>query len=203
VGEKGGFCFNGLNTPKFNINDLYFLNNNKYLKSFENKLLSLRYFFSLKLLEGKLMENLVLYKHKKFYDFSISKLLANFHDFDIFQQLIRNFAFNFQVLWPSEISTFLSYNHIKKSIWSKTGFANCLLLTCIIHQGYPLCYRKPPSKFKIEALFQLEIYTNLTVISSLIIEYNKISDMVEHDDRYYQCKQTKHERLDEISKMWL
>ncbi|KAE9543504.1 hypothetical protein AGLY_002304 [Aphis glycines] len=38
------------------IYDLYFLNNNKYLKSFEDKSLSLRDF----ILEGKLMENLVL-----------------------------------------------------------------------------------------------------------------------------------------------
>ncbi|KAE9525940.1 hypothetical protein AGLY_013989, partial [Aphis glycines] len=41
---------------KSSIYDLYFLNNNKYLKSFVDKSLSLRYF----LLEEKLMENLLV-----------------------------------------------------------------------------------------------------------------------------------------------
>ncbi|KAE9537568.1 hypothetical protein AGLY_006591 [Aphis glycines] len=83
------------------IYDLYFLNNNKYLKSFEDKSLSLRDF----LLEEIPMENLVFYKHKTFYDFSTSKLLANFCVFDRFQQLIRNL--------------FLNYNHIKNRFGRK------------------------------------------------------------------------------------
>ncbi|KAE9523047.1 hypothetical protein AGLY_016554 [Aphis glycines] len=58
---------------------IHYLNNNKYLKSFEDKSVSLRYL----LLERKLMENLEFYKHKHFFDFSTTKLLANFRDFDI------------------------------------------------------------------------------------------------------------------------
>ncbi|KAE9521445.1 hypothetical protein AGLY_018162 [Aphis glycines] len=71
---------------------IHYLNNNKYLKSFEDKSLSLRYL----LLERKLMENLVFYKHKHFFDFSTTKLLANFRDFDILF-LRRNLVFNYQV----------------------------------------------------------------------------------------------------------
>ncbi|KAE9543883.1 hypothetical protein AGLY_001861 [Aphis glycines] len=50
------------------IHDLYFLNNNKYLKSFGIN--RCRYAIS--------------YEHKNFYDFSTSKLLANFRVFDRF-----------------------------------------------------------------------------------------------------------------------
>ncbi|KAE9539972.1 hypothetical protein AGLY_005224, partial [Aphis glycines] len=74
----------------FNIYDLYFLNNNKYLKSFGiNR-----------------CRHAISYEHKKFYDFSTSKLLANFRVFDRFrknlnykrlytkiEQLIRNLFF--------------------------------------------------------------------------------------------------------------
>ncbi|KAE9525472.1 hypothetical protein AGLY_014272 [Aphis glycines] len=85
VGEKGGLCFNGLNTPTFKITYeelcIKFSRIKKFYRHFKKK-------FSEKLkisvlLEGKLMENLV-YEHKKFYDFSTSKLLANFRVFDRF-----------------------------------------------------------------------------------------------------------------------
>ncbi|KAE9526937.1 hypothetical protein AGLY_013585 [Aphis glycines] len=38
------------------------------------------------------------------------------------------------------------------SIFLKT-VGKCLLLTCIMHQGYSLFHRKPPLKLEIEALF--------------------------------------------------
>ncbi|KAF0726458.1 MULE domain-containing protein [Aphis craccivora] len=50
---------------------------------------------SKKILEGKLMENLVFYKHKKIYDFSTSKLLANFGVFDRFHAQIHGCFFHY------------------------------------------------------------------------------------------------------------
>ncbi|KAE9544238.1 hypothetical protein AGLY_001417 [Aphis glycines] len=99
-------CYNSkIKLVKFSsIYDLYFLNNNKYLKSFEDKSLSLRDF----LLEEKLVENLVL---------NFLSLDINTNNFMIFQ--LQNY------LQISAFSTdfFLNYNHIKKSIRLKTGFA--------------------------------------------------------------------------------
>ncbi|KAE9534294.1 hypothetical protein AGLY_008384 [Aphis glycines] len=57
-----------------NIYDLYFLNNNKYLKSFGIN--RCRYAIS--------------YEHKKFYNFSTSKLLASFRVFERFLLLIKS-----------------------------------------------------------------------------------------------------------------
>ncbi|KAE9545289.1 hypothetical protein AGLY_000832 [Aphis glycines] len=144
------------------IYDLYFLYNNKYLKSFEDKSVLLRDF----LFEGKFMEK---------------KLLANFHDFDVHLFLAIYNCFidtskkisqenrKFQLSINSS-KKFLTYNHIKKnqfsrklvlrqnsrfpslfflffSIFLKT-VRKCLLLTSIMHQTYSLCHRKPPPKLK-------------------------------------------------------
>ncbi|KAE9528507.1 hypothetical protein AGLY_012078 [Aphis glycines] len=64
------------------IYDLYFLNNNKYQKSFEAKPL----FNAVLKIYGEPCTKFskLSYKRKKFYDFSTSKLLANFRVFDRF-----------------------------------------------------------------------------------------------------------------------
>ncbi|KAE9526229.1 hypothetical protein AGLY_013860 [Aphis glycines] len=85
------------------IYDLYYLNNNKYQKSFEAKPL---YNAVLKIYGEPCTKFLKLsYKRKNFYHFPTTKLLANFHNFDIFLQKK------------------LSYSKIKNSILTKTGFA--------------------------------------------------------------------------------
>ncbi|KAE9543636.1 hypothetical protein AGLY_002436 [Aphis glycines] len=86
---------------KSGIYDLYFLNNNKYLKSFEDKSLSLRYF----LLEGKLMENLVL---------NFLSLDINTTIFMIFQ--IQNYLHIFAI---NSSKKCLSYNHKKNRFGRK------------------------------------------------------------------------------------
>ncbi|KAE9533499.1 hypothetical protein AGLY_009137, partial [Aphis glycines] len=76
------------------IYDLYYLNNNKYQKSFEAKPL----FNAVLKIYGESCTKFskLSYKRKNFYDFPTTKLLANFSNFDIFQQLIRNLVLNFQ-----------------------------------------------------------------------------------------------------------
>ncbi|KAE9526200.1 hypothetical protein AGLY_013831 [Aphis glycines] len=76
------------------IYDLYYLNNNKYQKSFEAKPL----FNAVLKIYGEPCTKFpkLSYKRKNSYDFSTTKLLANFRNFDIFQQLIRNLVLNFQ-----------------------------------------------------------------------------------------------------------
>ncbi|KAE9524013.1 hypothetical protein AGLY_015660 [Aphis glycines] len=78
---------------KNDIYEQYFLNDNKYLKSFEDKSL----FNAVLKIYGEPCTKFskLSYKRKKFYDFSTTKLLANFRNFDIFQQLIRNLILNF------------------------------------------------------------------------------------------------------------
>ncbi|KAE9533516.1 hypothetical protein AGLY_009154 [Aphis glycines] len=65
------------------IYDLYYLNNNKYQKSFEAKPL----FNAVLKIYGKLCTKFskLSYKRKNFYDFPTTKLLANFRNFDIFR----------------------------------------------------------------------------------------------------------------------
>ncbi|KAE9531420.1 hypothetical protein AGLY_010626 [Aphis glycines] len=81
-----------------NIYDLYFLNNNKYQKLFEVKPL----FNAVLKIYGEPYTKFskLSYKRKTFYDFSTSKLLANFRVFDRFltkkKQLTRNLVLNFQ-----------------------------------------------------------------------------------------------------------
>ncbi|KAE9534880.1 hypothetical protein AGLY_008172 [Aphis glycines] len=73
------------------IYDLYFLNNNKYQKSFEAKPLFnavLVFFTDICTKFSKLSS-----KRKKFYDFPTTKLLANFRNFDIFP-LIKKIVTN-------------------------------------------------------------------------------------------------------------
>ncbi|KAF0757557.1 Uncharacterized protein FWK35_00027976 [Aphis craccivora] len=99
-----------------------------------------------------------------------------------FKQLIRNL--------------FLNYNHTKKSIWLKTGFAwklpfflNFFLnfprafenywkfqkMTSSMHQIDSFCYRKPPPKFENEALFQhVLVYTDTQKKNTKHYNYNKI-----------------------------
>ncbi|KAE9524148.1 hypothetical protein AGLY_015513 [Aphis glycines] len=92
----------GLNLNRYHCIRKTILNGDDLLDSFEDKSLLLRYF----LIEGKLSVLFLIlsYKHKQFYDFSTSKLLANFHVFDRFrknlnykQKFIRNLVLNFQV----------------------------------------------------------------------------------------------------------
>ncbi|KAE9533298.1 hypothetical protein AGLY_009339 [Aphis glycines] len=95
VGKWVPFCctLGGRVDLGLGIYDLYFLNNNKYLKSFEDKSLSLRDF----ILEGKLMENLVLY---------FQFLVINTKNFMIFQlqNYLQIFAFSTDFFfWSSKI----------------------------------------------------------------------------------------------------
>ncbi|KAE9528776.1 hypothetical protein AGLY_012351 [Aphis glycines] len=97
------------------IYDLYYLNNNKYQKSFEAKPL-----FNA-VLEPCTKFSKLSYTRKNVYDFPTTKLLANFRNFDIFQQLLRNLVLNFQdFLVSQKIFIFLSYSKIKNSILTKT-----------------------------------------------------------------------------------
>ncbi|KAE9521532.1 hypothetical protein AGLY_018058 [Aphis glycines] len=64
---------------------------------------------------------------KKFFMNHIYKIICKIHDFDEFLSV-----FEFQMLIKQivPIVKFLSYYHIKKSIWSKTGF--CIIMYIII-----------------------------------------------------------------------
>ncbi|KAE9528588.1 hypothetical protein AGLY_012163, partial [Aphis glycines] len=89
VGEKDGLYFNGLNTPTlklFNnyckpnlweifIYDLYFLNNNKYLKSFEDKSLSLHHF--VKILNSKYVFKILPIMMLRFFSIATRKIYKN------------------------------------------------------------------------------------------------------------------------------
>ncbi|KAE9534955.1 hypothetical protein AGLY_008247, partial [Aphis glycines] len=137
------------------IYDLYYLNNNKYQKSFEAKLLFNVVFFCLnpvefflQIFEQKFMENLVsnfqnlVIKEKIFTIFQpqnylqICAILTYFifwsakKFLSLFKKKILRKIENFNCLLIVqkkskffENLTFLNYNHIKKSIRSKTGFA--------------------------------------------------------------------------------
>ncbi|KAE9524048.1 hypothetical protein AGLY_015529 [Aphis glycines] len=103
------------------IYNLYFLNNNKYQKSFEAKPL---FNAVLKIYGEPCTKFLKLsYKRKNVYDFPTTKLFANFRNFDIFQQIIRNLVLNFQDFLDSQkIFIFLNYNHIKNRFGRKLDF---------------------------------------------------------------------------------
>ncbi|KAE9524004.1 hypothetical protein AGLY_015651, partial [Aphis glycines] len=89
------------------------------------------------------------YKRKIFYDFPTTKLLANFRNFDIFQQLIRNLVLNFQ--------DFLVSQNIFIQNKKFPFFRNFFLFFSIFLKTVGKCFfhRKPPPKFEIEALFRL------------------------------------------------
>ncbi|KAE9539831.1 hypothetical protein AGLY_005083 [Aphis glycines] len=114
VGEKGGLCFNGLNTPKFKITY------EELCKKFTSILIGPKKFyrhfkknFSEKLkisviFEEKFMENLV----------------PNFQNLVIKEKIFMIFQLqNYLQIFAFSTDFFLNYNHKKKSIWSKTGFA--------------------------------------------------------------------------------
>ncbi|KAE9524486.1 hypothetical protein AGLY_015119 [Aphis glycines] len=168
------------------IYDLYYLNNNKYQKSFGAKPL-----FNVVLnMYGEPCTKFskLSYKRKHFYDFPTTKLLAYFHNFDIFQQLIRNLVLNFQDFLVSQtffiqnkkfdfdenwfcvkIPVFPSFFFLFFSIFLKT-VGKCLLFTSIMHQGYSLFHRKPSPKFEIEALFRLVmLYTDTKKKTYIIV----------------------------------
>ncbi|KAE9527856.1 hypothetical protein AGLY_012680, partial [Aphis glycines] len=75
------------------------------------------------LFEEKLMENLVLnffnlrYKHKHFYAFSTTKLLANFHNFEIFRKRQQTFFYQHFKKKFSEKSKFQFSINSSKSKW--------------------------------------------------------------------------------------
>ncbi|KAE9535791.1 hypothetical protein AGLY_007692 [Aphis glycines] len=120
------------------IYDLYFLNNNKYQKSFEAKRYLTRKIYG----EPCTKFSKLSYKRKKFYDFSTSKLLANFRVFDRFptirttykepcikfsiiqifftdtskKNLHKNRKFQWSINNPKK---FLNYNHIKNRFGRK------------------------------------------------------------------------------------
>ncbi|KAE9526715.1 hypothetical protein AGLY_013363 [Aphis glycines] len=149
VGEKGGLCFNGLNTSKFKITyeelcikfstqkkskyfenqitiyDLYYLNNNKYQKSFEAKPLFNAVFFCLnpvefflQIFEKKFMKNLVP---------NFQNLVIKEKIFTIFQpqNYLQIFAIlTYFIFWSAK--KFLSL--FKKKILRKIENFNCLLI---------------------------------------------------------------------------
>ncbi|KAE9533280.1 hypothetical protein AGLY_009321 [Aphis glycines] len=135
---------------------IHYLNNNKYLKSFEDKSVSLRCL----LLEGKLMENLEFYKHKHFFDFSTTKLLANFRDFDILFISSEGILYSIiKFFWLSDFFLTTLQKKILRKIENFCGLKitqkNHVLITVTYSCDYSLCQRKPPPKFEIEELFRL------------------------------------------------
>ncbi|KAE9542715.1 hypothetical protein AGLY_002626 [Aphis glycines] len=117
------------------------------------------------------------YKHNKFYDFSTSKLVANFRDFDRFP-IIRTTRKEPCI----KFSSFFGHLNRKLDLRKKFSFfchfffvfldfyENCwkfLLFTYIMHQGYSISHRKPSPKFDIEALFRLvTLYTDIKTIKT-------------------------------------
>ncbi|KAE9530857.1 hypothetical protein AGLY_011319 [Aphis glycines] len=100
------------------------------------------------------------YKHKNFYDFSTTKLLANIRGFDIFRKILKYKLTTIKKIDLVENSRFSITFFLFFSIFLKI-VGKCLLLTSIMHQEYSLCHRKPPLKFEIEALFRLVmLYTD-------------------------------------------
>ncbi|KAE9522363.1 hypothetical protein AGLY_017241 [Aphis glycines] len=104
---------------------------------------------------GKLCIELFIlkYKHKQFYDFLTSKLLANFRDFDIFQKLIRNFLFNFKVF--SVIQIFF-IDTLKNILIKNENFSVFELQPYKIRFGRKLVLRKNsrfPSFFFVLSIF--------------------------------------------------
>ncbi|KAF0774000.1 Uncharacterized protein FWK35_00004719, partial [Aphis craccivora] len=97
------------------------------------------------------------YKHKKFYDFSTSKLLANFRVFDRFQQLISNLVLNFQfflVIQNFFIDTSKKNSHKnRKFLWSinnskKVKFFENLTI---------LIYKKTTNKYRNTILNEIKV----------------------------------------------
>ncbi|KAF0758183.1 Uncharacterized protein FWK35_00017136, partial [Aphis craccivora] len=105
------------------------------------------------------MENLVFYKHKKFYDFPTSKLFANFRVFDRFQQLIRNLV----MIFPGAFENYWKF-------FTFDSPKNQLDL---------LSYQKQGPLFKIEALLLLQNVVTDTKIKKthIIFTYNCLSSM--------------------------
>ncbi|KAE9536744.1 hypothetical protein AGLY_006977 [Aphis glycines] len=178
-GEKGGLCFNDLNTPKFkflynyckpnlwkilltyeelrikfsklvkfsSICCSYFLNNNKYLNSFEDKSLSLGNFFSLLyIFEGKLMKNLVL---------NFLTLDINTKIFIIFQ--LQNYLQHFMIFTYFVITTHKEpcvtffkffYQHFKKKKY---------LEKLIFLNTQHFFINTPKKKFPEKSKFQLSL----------------------------------------------
>ncbi|KAF0729846.1 valacyclovir hydrolase [Aphis craccivora] len=81
------------------------------------------------ILEAKLMETLVFYKHKKFYDFSTSKLLANFRVFDRFLTIRTTHkepCIKFSKLFGHPK---FFYRHFKKNFSKKSNIS--VLISCL------------------------------------------------------------------------
>ncbi|KAE9544124.1 hypothetical protein AGLY_001813 [Aphis glycines] len=94
------------------------------------------------------------YEHKKFYDFSTSKLLANFRVFDRFPTIKTTYkepCIKFSKLFGHPK---IFYRHLKKNFSKK-------IENFSVQQGYSLLHRKPPPYFEIGALFRLVmLYTD-------------------------------------------
>ncbi|KAE9534013.1 hypothetical protein AGLY_008749 [Aphis glycines] len=107
---------------KISIYDLYYLNNNKYQKSFEAKPL----FNAVLKIYGKSCTKFskLSYKRKNFYDFPTTKLLANFRNFEYFNNLSKTLYYIFKIFWSAK--KFLSL--FKKKILRKIENFNCLLI---------------------------------------------------------------------------
>ncbi|KAE9525429.1 hypothetical protein AGLY_014229 [Aphis glycines] len=118
VDEKGGLCFNGSNTPKFNF-QVFFGQPKLFYRHFKNK-------NSQKVFE--------LQPYKKI-------------------DLVENWFCVKIPVFPSLF--FLFFSRFLKTV------GKCLLLTCIMHQGYSLFHRKSPLMLEIEELFRLVmLYTD-------------------------------------------
>ncbi|KAE9523467.1 hypothetical protein AGLY_016019 [Aphis glycines] len=122
------------------IYDLYFLNNNKYQKSFEAKPL----FNAVLKIYGEPCTKFskLSYKRKKFYDFSTSKLLANFRVFDRFPTIKTTHkepCIKFSKLFGHPK---IFYRHFKKN-FSKQSKISMIPLTITFGENFKSLKDKP------------------------------------------------------------
>ncbi|KAE9536807.1 hypothetical protein AGLY_006869 [Aphis glycines] len=136
------------------IYDLYFLNNNKYQKSFEAKPL----FNAVLKIYGEPCTKFskLSYKRKKFYDFSTSKLLANFRVFDRFPTIKTTHkepCIKFSKLFGHPK---IFYRHFKKN-FSKKSKISVIPLTLTFGEN-----------------FNIEFVTVMDVLNLILIRYHCI-----------------------------
>ncbi|KAE9544602.1 hypothetical protein AGLY_000144 [Aphis glycines] len=133
------------------IYDLYFLNNNKYQKSFEAKPL----FNAVLKIYGEPCTKFskLSYKRKKFYDFSTSKLLANFRVFDRFPTIKTTHkepCIKFSKLFGHPT---IFYRHFKKN-FSKKSKISVILLTLTFGDNFNDYYNHKKNRFSRKLVFR-------------------------------------------------
>ncbi|KAE9530684.1 hypothetical protein AGLY_011146 [Aphis glycines] len=139
------------------IYDLYFLNNNKYQKSFEAKPL----FNAVLKIYGEPCTKFskLSYKRKKCYDFSTSKLLANFLVFDRFPTIKtthKESCIKFSKLFGHSK---IFYQHFKKNFLKKSKISQEKKFDFDVNW---FCVKNPGLKSKIEAFLLLQMLSTDT-----------------------------------------